>query len=318
MSHYGYFLSSEELSPGAMIESARYAESVGIDSLFVSDHFHPWLESQGQSPFVWSVLGAIAASTEQRLMTGVTCPIVRIHPAILAQASATTQLIAKGRFRFGVGSGENLNEHILGHRWPPVETRLEMFEEAVEVIRRLWQGGYVTHHGQFYTVENARIFSLPDTPPPMLVSGFGPESTDLAARIGDGYVNTSPEADLLNRYRERGGTGPTVAAMKVCWAPDVGSARKLAHDRWKSSGLPGQLSQELAMPSHFEAGAQLVSEDAVAEAIPCGPDPTRHAEVIDRYIRAGYDEIFIAQVGDDQRGFLDFFTRELLPILPAS
>jgi G6PDH family F420-dependent oxidoreductase len=316
MTRYGYFLSSEELSPGAMVDSARYAESVGIDSLFISDHFHPWLESQGESPFVWSVLGAIAASTKQWLMTGVTCPTIRIHPAILAQASATTQLIAEGRFRFGVGSGENLNEHILGDRWPPVETRLEMLEEAIEVVRRLWQGGYVTHQGQFYTVENARLFSVPDKLPPILVSGFGPESTRLAARIGDGYVNTSPEPDLVNEYRDHAGKGPAIAAVKACWAPDAGSARKLAHDRWKSSGLPGQLNQELAMPSHFEAGAKLVSEDAVAETIPCGPDPSRHVEVIEKYVRAGYDEIFIAQVGDDQRGFLDFLTTEVLPLLP--
>ena len=313
---YGYFLSSEELCPGAMIESAQYAETLGLESLFISDHFHPWLESQGQSPFVWSVLGAIAATTRQRLMTGVTCPTGRIHPAILAQATATTQLISEGRFRFGVGSGENLNEHILGTRWPPVETRLEMLEEAVELIRQLWNGGYVTHHGRYYTVENARIFSLPESNPPVLVSGFGPDSTDLAARIGDGYVNTGPVSDLVDRYRSSGGKGPAVAAVKVCWAADQASARKLAYDRWKSSGLPGQLSQELAMPSHFEAGSRLVTEDDVAESIPCGPDPEVHADVLARYAKAGFDEVFIAQVGDDQRGFLEFFARKLRPILP--
>src|ERR1700683_560410 len=225
MVQYGYFLSSEELSPGAMIDAARYAEPLGIDSLLISDHFHPWLESQGQSPFVWSVIGAIAAVTNQRLMTGVTCPTVRIHPAIIAQATATTQLIAEGRFRFGVGTGENLNEHILGNRWPPVAARLEMLVEAIEVIRRLWKGEYVTHHGRYYTVENARIFSCPDEAPPILVSGFGPEATDVAARIGDGYVNTSPESGLIQRYRDQQGKGPAVAAMKVCWATNESSAR---------------------------------------------------------------------------------------------
>ena len=175
-----------------MLESAHYAETRGMNSLFVSDHFHPWLESQGQSPFVWSVLGAITATTSQQLMTGVTCPTFRIHPTILAQAAATTQLLAKGRFRFGVGSGENLNEHVLGHRWPPVDTRLEMLEEAIELMRRLWGGKYVTHHGHHYTVENARLYSIPDEAPLVLVSGFGPESTEFAARVGDGYVNTSP------------------------------------------------------------------------------------------------------------------------------
>ena len=232
----------------AMIDAAQYAEGVGVDSLLISDHFHPWLETQGQSPFVWSVLGSIAATTSQRLMTGVTCPIVRIHPAILAQAAATTQLIARGRFRFGVGSGENLNEHILGDRWPPVATRLEMLDEAVEVVRRLWSGESVTHHGRYYTVENARIYSIPDEPPDILVSGFGPESTERAARIADGYINTSPDSDLVQWYRDKGGSGSAVAAIKVCWGSDEASCRKLAHDRWRSSGLPGQLGQELAYP----------------------------------------------------------------------
>ncbi len=316
MPEYGYFLSSEELSPGPMIESARYAESIGIDSLFISDHFHPWLESQGQSPFVWSVLGAIAATTSQRLMTGVTCPTFRVHPAILAQAAATTQLIARGRFRFGVGSGENLNEHILGHRWPPVDIRLEMLEEAIDVMRRLWTGDFVTHHGRYYTVENARIYSMPDETPPVLMSGFGPESTDLAARMGDGYVNTSPTSELVQRYRSGGGKGHAVAAVKICWGEHEAACRKLAHDRWRSSGLPGQLNQELALPAHFEAGAQLVSEEDIAESISCGPDPGVHASAIGKYVDAGYDEIFIAQVGNDQHGFLDFFKKELQSHLP--
>lgn len=316
MTEYGYFLSSEELSPGSMVQSAQHAEAAGIDSLFISDHYHPWLESQGQSPFVWTVLGAIAATTNQRLMTGVTCPTFRIHPAVLAQAAATTQLISQGRFRFGVGSGENLNEHILGHRWPPVETRLDMLDEAIDVIRQLWAGRYVTHHGRFFTVENARLFSLPDAPPPVYVSGFGTKSTALAARVGDGYVNTSPDSELVQQYRGAGGRGHAVGAVKICWGADEAEARALAHERWRSSGLPGQLSQELALPAHFEAGAEIVTEDDVARSISCGPDPDVHAKTIMKYVDAGYDEIFIAQVGDDQLGFLDFFRKELRPLLP--
>lgn len=316
MPEYGYFLSAEELPPRAMVDAAQYAETVGLDSLFISDHFHPWLESQGESAFVWSVLGAIASTTRQRLMTGVTCPTIRIHPAILAQAAATTQILAEGRFRFGVGSGENLNEHILGTRWPPPDTRLEMLEEAIEVIRKLWEGGYVTHHGRYYTVEGARIFSMPETPPAILVSGFGPEATELAGRIGEGYVNVSPEDEAVERYRSAGGKGPAVGACKMCWAADEDSARKLAYERWKQAGVPGQLNQELAMPAHFETAAQLVTEDQVTEAISCGPDPEVHVKAIRKYVDAGYDEIFIAQVGDDQRGFLEFFDRELRPRLP--
>ena len=248
MPSYGYFLSSEELNPTAMLRAAQQAETVGIDKVFVSDHFHPWLESQGESPFVWSVLGGIASTTHHHITTGVTCPTVRIHPAILAQAAATTQLLAEGRFRFGVGSGENLNEHILGHRWPPAATRLKMLEEAIEVIRSLWQGGYTTHHGEFYTVENARIFSLPSEPPPIYISGFGPDSTSLAARLGDGYVNVAPDRALIELYREAGGSGPALGAIKICYGADESAARKLAHDRWRTEGLSGQLAQELALP----------------------------------------------------------------------
>ena len=317
MARYGYFLSSEELSSTRMVASAQQAESAGFDSILVSDHFHPWLDSQGQSPFVWSVLGAIAATTRHRITTGVTCPTVRIHPAILAQAAATTQQLAEGRFRFGIGSGENLNEHILGHRWPPVATRLEMLEEAVEIIRLLWQGGWVTHHGRYYTVENARLYTRPAEPPPIYISGFGPEATALAASIGDGYVNTSPSRELLQNYVEAGGRGPKLAAVKICYGPDEAAARKLADERWRTSGVAGQLNQELALPSHFEAATQLVTEDLVAESITSGPDPERHVEAIQKYIDVGYDEIYIAQVGDNQEGFLDFFAKELKPRLPS-
>ena len=315
MPRYGYFLSSEELDSTRMVASAQQAESAGMDSILVSDHFHPWLDSQGQSPFVWSVIGAIAATTRHRITTGVTCPTVRIHPAILAQAAATTQQLAEGRFRFGVGSGENLNEHILGHRWPPVATRLEMLEEAVEIVRLLWQGDLVTHHGRYYTVENARLYTLPAEPPPLYISGFGPEATALAARIGDGYVNTSPSRELLQQYDEAGGRGPKLAAVKICYGEDEAAARKLAHQRWRTSGVAGQLNQELALPSHFEAASQLVTEDLVADSITCGPDPDRHVEAIQKYIDVGYDEIYIAQVGDDQEGFLNFFAQELKPRL---
>ena len=317
MTRYGYFLSSEELDSTRMVASAQQAESAGFDSILVSDHFHPWLDSQGESPFVWSVLGAIAATTRHRITTGVTCPTVRIHPAILAQAAATTQQLAEGRFRFGIGSGENLNEHILGHRWPPVATRLDMLEEAVEIIRLLWQGDLVTHHGRYYTVENARLYTLPAEPPPIYMSGFGPEATALAARIGDGYVNTSPSRELLQQFDEAGGRGPKLAAVKICYGPDEAAARKLAHQRWRTSGVAGQLNQELAMPSHFEAASQLVTEDLVAESIPSGPDPDRHVEALQKYVDAGYDEIYIAQVGDDQEGFLNFFAQELRRRLPS-
>jgi G6PDH family F420-dependent oxidoreductase len=201
----GVFLSSEEHGPGALLLQAQMAEESGLGSVLISDHFHPWLERQGESPFVWTVVGAIAATTHHRITTGVTCPIVRMHPAIVAQAAATSQLLLGGRFTLGVGSGEALNEHILGQHWPPPGTRLEMLEEAVCIMRELWKGRLVNHHGPYYSVENARIYSCPEQAPPVLVSAFGPKALELAARIGDGFVTTQADGQAVHSYRDQGG-----------------------------------------------------------------------------------------------------------------
>ncbi|HEX3566197.1 MAG TPA: TIGR03557 family F420-dependent LLM class oxidoreductase [Acidimicrobiales bacterium] len=290
-------------------------EEAGFSSVFISDHFHPWVESQGESPFVWSVIGGIATTTRQKITTGVTCPTFRIHPAIIAQAAATSQIMAEGRFVLGVGSGEALNEHILGQRWPAVSTRLEMLEEAIEVIRRLWSGKMVTHHGRFYTVENARLYSVPDSPPPVAVSAFGPDSLGLAARIGDGLVTTQPDGDMVRGFRAQGGAGRVIGAVKVCWGEDEAQARKVAHELWSTELLPGQLNQELSVPKHFQEGSTLVSEDMVAEQVTCGPDPERHAAAISAYLDAGFDEVYVNQIGQDQGGFCDFYRKELRPRL---
>ena len=315
MTELGAFLASEEHGPRALVEQAQMAERAGMAAVFISDHFHPWVDAQGESPFVWSVIGAIGASTSLRVTTGVTCPTVRIHPAILAQATATTQLLLGGRFVFGVGSGEALNEHILGHRWPPAATRLEMLEEAVATIREMWQGGLVTHHGRYYTVENARLYSVPDVPPPIVVSGFGPESAELAARIGDGFVTVKPDKELLAAYRLHGGGGDALGALKVCWDRDESRARKIAHQLWPTEALDGELSQELPMPRHFESAASHVTEDMVAEVVPCGPDPERHVAAITKYLDAGFDQIYVNQIGPEQEGFFEFYTKELKPRL---
>lgn len=315
MAELGCFLSSEEHGPRSLVNMARAAEEAGFRSLLISDHYHPWIDRQGESPFVWSVIGGIASTTNLRVTTGVTCPTIRIHPAVLAQATATAQTMLEGRFSFGVGTGENLNEHILGDRWPPADVRLEMLEEAIYVLRGLWGGGSYSHHGRHYTVENARLYSLPAEPPPVLVSGFGHKAVELAARVGDGFVSVAPEASAVNRYREHGGTGPAVAAVKVCWSEDEATARKLAYDRWPTSCVPGELNQELPAAAHFDQATQHVTEDMVAEQIPCGPDPDRHAAFISRYLDAGFDEVYISQVGDEQRGFFDFFVSELRPRL---
>ena len=271
MTEIGYTLSSEEHGAPALVQVRAASRGRGLHSVTISDHYHPWLESQGESTFVWCIIGGIAATTKLQVTTGVTCPTVRIHPAVIAQAAATAATMLEGRFRLGVGSGEALNEHILGTRWPPADVRLEMLDESVEVMRALWSGDVVNHHGRYYTVENARIYSLPSSPPPVLVSGFGPKATSLAARIGDGYFNTSPSKELLDQYRQEGGTGPKLALVKVCWGEDEQQCIKLAHELWRSSGIPGEASQEFPMPAHFEQASQLVTEQMVAESISCGP-----------------------------------------------
>src|SRR5215212_1606768 len=260
----GYFLSCEEWGPRALIEQARMAEEAGFEGLWISDHYHPWTDEQGNSPFVWSVIGGLSQATSLPITTGVTCPTMRIHPAIIAQAAATSKVMLGGRFSLGVGSGENLNEHILGDRWPRTDVRLEMLEEAIEVMRLLWEGGTKSHHGKHYTVENARLYTLPDEPPDVLISAFGPKAVELAGRIGDGYCGVEPDAQLLEMYRSSGGGDkPAHAGTKVCWGEDEDAARKTAHRLWPNEALPGELAQVLPTPRHFEQATQLITEDMV-------------------------------------------------------
>src|SRR3954470_21318797 len=198
---FGYFLSCEEYSPAQLVEQAVAAEKAGFDALWISDHFHPWNNEQGQSPFVWGMIGAIGEACSLPVTTAVTCPTTRIHPAVIAQAAATTGELLEGRFTLGVGSGEALNEHILGDPWPNADRRLEMLEEAVALIRELWTGDVVAWEGKHYRVDHARIYNLPETPPEIYVSGFGPKAVDVAARIGDGYISTMPDSDFVRRFK---------------------------------------------------------------------------------------------------------------------
>jgi G6PDH family F420-dependent oxidoreductase len=312
----GYAMSAEEHHPNDLVQHARLAEEAGFTFALISDHFHPWVDAQGHSPFVWSVIGGIAGATRSlRLGTGVTCPTVRIHPAIVAQAAATSAAMMPGRFFLGVGTGENLNEHITGERWPEWEVRGAMLKEAVQVIRLLWQGGNQSHHGRFYTVENARLYTLPEEPTPIIVAATGPKSSQLAGRIGDGLCATKADPTTVQEFEKAGGSGPKYAQATVCWAPDEATARKTAHGLWAYSALPGELSQELPTPAHFEQAVQIVTEEMVAESIVCGPDPERHVSKIREYADAGYDHIYIHQVGPDQAGFLDYYRREVMPRL---
>ena len=316
MVSFGYTLSSEEHGPRDLVRNARRAEEAGLDFVSISDHYHPWVSAQGHSPFVWSVLGGIAEATERiQVGVGVTCPTVRIHPAILAQATATTALLLEGRFFWGVGSGEALNEHILGDRWPSAPVRLEMLEEAVEVVRKLWTGETVDHRGRYYEVENAKLFDPPTEAPPIIVSGFGPVAVELAGRIGDGYWGHSPEAELVDAYAEAGGKGPRYAQLNVCWAEDEASARRTVYEIWPNTGVPGQLSQDLPTWTHFEEAVEMVTEEDAAKSVPCGPDVGPVVESVREYVDAGYDHLYFHQIGPDQEGFLRFWERELAPAL---
>jgi coenzyme F420-dependent glucose-6-phosphate dehydrogenase len=281
----------------------------------ISDHFHPWIDRQGHSPFVWSVLGGIAQATERiPVGTGVTCPIIRIHPAVIAHAAATAAVMLPGRFLLGVGTGENLNEHVLGFRWPPVDERLDMLEEAVEVIRLLWEGGDQSHRGRFYRVQQARIYDLPDRHPPILVAAKGDRATELAGRIGDGLVGLAPERDIIQTFEGAGGKGkPRYGQVHVCWAEDEQIARKTALEWWPNTAVPGELTVELPLPRHFEQASETVEEEDVAEKVVCGPDPDRHLEMIKRFADAGYTHVYVHQVGPDQEGFFRFYQKEILP-----
>jgi G6PDH family F420-dependent oxidoreductase len=312
----GYALSSEEHRPLDLVANAARAEQAGFDFAMISDHFHPWLDRQGQSPFVWSVLGGIATSTQRITVgTGVTALSRRIHPAILAQAAATAADMLPGRFWFGVGTGENLNEHVLGDAWPGHDQRAAMLEEAVGLIRRLWTGKLVDHHGDAYEVARARIYTLPKELPPILIAASGPESAKLAGKVGDGLIATAPERELIDAYGKK---GPRVGQVTLCWARTEAAARKTALEWWPTAAVPGDNGQELPLPSSFESLAKLVTEDAIAEQIACGPDPELHVAKIRPYLEAGFDHVYLHQVGPDQAGFFRFAEEELLPRLAST
>jgi G6PDH family F420-dependent oxidoreductase len=316
MAKIGYFLSCEQFGPKELIDQAKRAEAAGFDGLWISDHFHPWNDEQGQSPFVWSVIGALSEVTSLPITTAVTCPTVRVHPAIIAQAAATAAVQLGGLFVLGVGSGEALNEHVLGDRWPSVGVRQEMLEEAVAVIRLLHTGEEVSHHGTFYEVQEAKIYTRPAQPVPIYVSGFGPQAAELAGRIGDGYCLAMPDAELVKAFRNNGGGNkPVQAGTKVSWDQDADAALTLAHRLWANEGLPGQLAQTLPRPKDFAEAMTMVPQEAVAESVACGPDPDKHATQVQQYLDADVDEVYVQKIGPDMDGFFTSWQRDVLPQL---
>ncbi|MEI5672222.1 MULTISPECIES: TIGR03557 family F420-dependent LLM class oxidoreductase [unclassified Nocardioides] len=311
----GYFLSCEEYSPAQLVEQAVAAERANFEALWISDHYHPWNDEQGQSPFVWTVIGALAQATDLPVTTAVTCPTVRIHPAVVAQAAATAAVMLDGRFILGVGTGEALNEHVLGGPWPSADVRLEMLEEAVGLMRRLWTGEVVTSQGKHYAVDTARIYTRPAEPPPIYVSAFGPKALEVAARIGDGFITTQPDADAVAAFKERSGGKPAQGGVKVAWGATREAGVDHAHRLWANAGLPGELAQVLPSPQHFEQASQLVTREATAESVVAGPEIDAHVSALREYADAGFDEVYVANMGPEYIAMIEAYGRHVLPAL---
>ena len=308
----GFKLSAEGFGPADLIHQAMRAEQVGFDFVEMSDHFHPWLDEQGHSPFAWTVLGAIAARTRTiGLGTGVTCPTIRYHPAIIAQAAATLGVVSDGRFFLGIGAGERLNEHVVGRGFPAVERRHAMLREALEIIRLLWTGGYHSYDGRYLTLEDARVFDLPVTPPLIVVAAGGPEATRIAAELGDGLFATAPESDLVDSYRTAGGDGPCFAEVPMAWAASEADAVREAWrtSRWAVTGW--KVMSELPNPINFEAASSAVRDADIRRQFAIGSTVDPYVQAVRRYLDAGYERVVLQNVGPDPDGFFDFFASEL-------
>ncbi len=308
----GFKLMAEAYEPKELVRQAKRAEEAGFDFVEMSDHYHPWLYNHGHSPFVWSMLAAIASETERiELGTGVTCPTVRYHPAIIAQAAATTQILADGRFFFGVGSGERLNEHVTGAGWPSVDVRQEMLREALEVIRLLWEGGYQSHEGKYYTVSDAQVFDLPDDLPEIIVASGGARASKLAAELGDGLFGVDPDPDLVDAYEGAGGSGPKYCEVPTAWADSEDAAVDHAHEVFRFGALGWKVMSELPNPINFEAAAEHVTKDTVRESFACGPGVERHTEVFGEFVDAGFERLALLPAGPDPDALFEAFEGEL-------
>lgn len=309
---------TEQAGPRALVEHVVGAERAGFDFSVTSDHYFPWLDSQGHAPYAWSVLGAAAQATSRiPLMTYVTCPTTRYHPAVVAQKAATMQLLSGGRFRLGLGSGENLNEHVVGAGWPAAHIRLEMLEEAVEIIRALFAGGYVNHHGAHFDVERAKLWDLPESPPPIGIAVSGERSCELAGRLADLIISTEPRGELVKLFDEHGGAGkPRVGQLPVCYDTDMEVAISRAHDQFRWSLGPWPVNSELPGTAAFAGTTRFVRPEDIAEAIPCGDDVDVFVEAVKPYTEAGFTEVALVQIGGDhQRPFLEWAEKTLLPAL---
>jgi len=319
VTEFGYTMMCEQSRADQLVADVRAAEQAGFDFSVISDHYQPWLESQGHSPYAWSVLGAAAQATERiPLMTYVTCPILRYHPAVVAQKAATVQILSHNRFRLGLGAGENLNEHVVGKRWPAVGVRHEMLSEAIDVIAALFDGdGPVNHRGKHFDVETARLWDLPDERVPIGVAVSGAESCRLAGAKADVMIAVEPKAELGEMFDAAGGTGkPRVGQIALAYDEDRDAAAARAHEQFRWFGLGWKVNADLPNPGGFEGATQFVTPEQVAEQLACGPDVEEHVEKIKPFIEAGFDEIALVQIGAEQQApFIAWAERELLPAL---
>ncbi|MFE4601901.1 LLM class F420-dependent oxidoreductase [Kitasatospora indigofera] len=314
----GYTMMSEHSGPRQLVEDVVLAEQVGFDFSVASDHYSPWLEEQGHAPYVWSVLGAAAQATRRiPLMTYVTCPTMRYHPAVVAQKAATVQLLSEGRFRLGLGSGENLNEHVVGGGWPPADVRQEKLVEAVRIIRSLFAGGWVNHRGKHFDVRSARLWDVPEPAPPIGIAVSGEQSCAIAGELADLVIAVEPDRSLLDSFDRHGGAGkPRVGQLPVCYDADRETAVARAHEQFRWFGGGWKVNAELPGPSAFAAASKFVRPEDVAAAIPCGPDVAPFVEAVKAFTDAGFTEVALVQIGGDaQRPFLEWAEKSLLPAL---
>jgi G6PDH family F420-dependent oxidoreductase len=318
MTQFGYTLMGEQTGPRELVDDAVSAEAAGFDFAVASDHYFPWLAEQGHSPFVWSVLGAVAHATSRMpFMTYVTCPIIRYHPAVIAQAAATVQLMSGGRFTLGLGAGENLNEHVVGGGWPGVDVRHRMLREAIDVIRELWTGRYVTYDGEFYELDSAKIWDAPEEAPPLGVAVSGARSCELAGELADIMIAVEPNEELGRMFDDAGGRGkPRIGQVAVCYDRDADAAVERAHEQFRWFGGGWKVNAELPGPSAFAAASKNVRPEDVAAQIACGPDVKRHVDTVQQFVDAGFTHVALVQIGGDhQQEFISWAQRELLPAL---
>jgi G6PDH family F420-dependent oxidoreductase len=301
MTNWGYTLMTEQSGPRDLVRYAIAAEERGFDFEVSSDHYSPWLTSQGHAPYAWTVLGAVAqATTRVELMTYVTCPTIRYHPAVVAQKAATLSLLSEGRFTLGLGSGENLNEHVVGEGWPSVDARQDALVEAVEIIRELHGGDLVTYDGEYFRVDSARIWDVPDGGVPIAIAASGDKSVDRFAPLADHLIQVQPDADVVSRWGDaHDGDSRVIGQIPICWDPDEEAAIARAHDQFRWFGGGWQVNADLPTPAGFDAASKFVRPEDVAEAIACGPDLDALAESARPFLEAGFTDIAFVQIGDE-------------------